>query len=197
MGHGSGVGLSSLSKLFTAGELQKTDAQLDIAISGDGFFEVTTQDGVHAYSRGGTLQVNKDGLLATADGSPLKPSIHIGADAKSISIKADGTVSVRSGTQSTASEVGRIELANFADPSGLIALGQNLYKSSEKSGDAIYGKPSEDGFGAIAQGFVEASNVKMIDEMVNLMVAQRAYEMSVKVIQASDEMLGMSNNLRR
>ncbi len=195
--HGSGVGISSLSKLFTNGDLKKTDAPLDIAIQGDGFFEVVMPDGSHAYTRGGSLSVNKDGFLATADGKALKPNVHIGSDVKSMVVNADGKVMVRSSNQSEATEVGRIELANFSDATGLVALGENLYKASEKSGDAIYGNPGADGLGVLVQGSVESSNVKMIDEMVNLMVAQRAYEMSVKVIQASDEMLGMSNNLRR
>ncbi len=158
---------------------------------------MTTPDGLHAYTRGGSLTVNKDGFLATADGMALKPSVHIGSDVKSIVINADGKVMVRTSNQSDSTEVGRIELANFSDSTGLVALGNNLYKASEKSGDAIYGNPGVDGLGTLSQGFIESSNVKMVDEMVNLMVAQRAYEMSVKVIQASDEMLGMSNNLRR
>jgi flagellar basal-body rod protein FlgG len=197
LGRGTGVGIASLSKLFAGGELKRTDVPLDVAIQGDGFFEVTLPDGTHAYSRGGSLQVNREGLLATAAGNPLKPGIHIGFDAKEISIKTDGTVFVRSRDQREAVEAGRIELVNFADTSGLLALGENLYRPTERSGDAIYGRPGEDGWGGIAQGFIESSNVKLVDEMVNLMVAQRAYEMSVKVIQASDEMLGMSNNLRR
>ena len=195
--HGTGVGVASMLKLFTSGELKRTDVPLDLAIQGEGFFEVTLPDGSQAYSRGGSLQVDRDGFLATTDGNPLKPGIHIGTEAKEISIQSDGRVLVRSGDRKELSEVGRIELAQFADTSGLSALGNNLYRPTEKSGDAIYGRPGEDGMGDIAQGFVEASNVKLLDEMVNLMVAQRAYEMSVKVIQASDEMLGMSNNLRR
>jgi len=194
---GTGVGILALSKLFTGGELKQTDAPLDIAIRGDGFFEVTLPDGTHAYSRGGTLQVNRDGMLVTADGYLLKPGIHVGVDYREISIKPDGRVLVRGRDQKEGSEAGRIDLVGFGDPSGLAALGENLYRPTERSGDAIYGRPDEEGWGAIAQGFVESSNVKLVDEMVNLMVAQRAYEMSVKVIQASDEMLAMSNNLRR
>jgi len=194
---GSGVGILSLSKLFTGGELKRTDAPLDIAIRGDGFFEVTLPDGTHAYSRGGTLQVNRDGMLATADGYLLKPGIHVGLDYREIYVKADGRVLVRGRDQKEGSEAGRIDLVGFGDPSGLAALGENLYRPTERSGDAIYGRPDDEGWGAIAQGFIESSNVKLVDEMVNLMVAQRAYEMSVKVIQASDEMLAMSNNLRR
>ncbi len=195
--HGGGVGIFSLAKVFTPGEMKKTDMPLDIAIEGEGFIEVSNLDGSPAYSRGGSLMVDKDGFLATADGHVLKPAIHIGLDAKDISVKPDGRVLVRGQGQSEASEVGRIELARFADTTGLVSLGGNLYQPSTRSGDAIYGKPGEDNLGALAQGFVEASNVKLIEEMVDLMAAQRAYESSVKVIQASDEMLAMSNNLRK
>jgi flagellar basal-body rod protein FlgG len=197
MAQGSGVGIFGVSKVFTNGELKKTDLPLDLAIRGDGFFEVTMPDGQQAYTRGGSLIVNKDGFLSTPDGNPLKPGIHVALDTKSIAISPDGTVTTQSNDKTAPIEIGRIELANFADATGLMAMGENLYKPSEKSGDAIYSKPGQDGTGLVAQGFVEASNVQLIDEMVNLMVAQRAYEMSVKVIQASDEMLGMSNNLRR
>jgi flagellar basal-body rod protein FlgG len=197
LGHGTGVGISSLSKLFTLGDFKQTSSPLDVAIRGNGFLEVTMADGSLAYTRGGSLQVNQDGFLATVDGTLLKPNIHIGADAKGVTITADGRVQVVAGNATAATEVGRIELVSFSDPSALVALGQNLYKPSDKSGDPVYGKPTEDGLGSIAQGYLEGSNVKMVDEMVNLMVAQRAYEMNVKVIQAADEMLGMSNNLRR
>jgi flagellar basal-body rod protein FlgG len=194
---GTGVGVAELSKLFSKGELKKTEAPLDLAIQGDGFFEITQADGSPAYIRGGALQINRDGFLASGDGSPLKPNIYLGSDAKDIVIEPDGKVMARLGAARIASEVGRIELVNFTSPAALEALGQNQYKASERSGEPIYGRPNEEGMGTVAQGFIEASNVKMVDEMVNLMVAQRAYEMSVKVIQASDEMLGMSNNLRR
>ncbi|MBI1890112.1 MAG: flagellar basal-body rod protein FlgG [Burkholderiales bacterium] len=197
MARGTGVGITSMAKLFTDGELKKTDGPLDVAIRGTGFFEVTLPDGGSAYMRGGSLQVNRDGFLAAADGSVLKPNIHIGQDVKEVVVESDGRVLVRTAGQTNAIEVGRIELVSFSDPSGLVALGQSQYKATEKSGDPIYGTPGQQGLGTIAQGFVESSNVKMLDEMVNLMVAQRAYEMSVKVIQAADEMLGMSNNLRR
>ena len=197
MWQGSGVGIASLSKLFTSGELKKTELPLDLAIQGEGFFEVSAEDGTHAYTRGGSLMVDKDGFLSSGDGHVLKPAIHIGPDAKDIAIHADGRVLVRTADHGEAIEVGRIELAHFADTSGLVGLGGNLYKPSERSGDAIYGRPGENGLGTIAQGFVEGSNVKLVEEMVDLMVAQRAYESSVKVIQASDEMLAMSNNLRK
>jgi flagellar basal-body rod protein FlgG len=193
---GSGVGMAAIFKSFIAGELKKTDRAMDLAIQGDGFLEVVGQDGAAAFSRGGGLSVDKDGFLATADGHALKPSIHVGADAKEITIQADGRVMVRR-DQGDAIEAGRIDLVRFSDTSGLVALGGNLYKASERSGDPILGRPGEDGVGTLAQGFLEGSNVNLVEEMVDLMVAQRAYESSVKVIQASDEMLAMSNNLRK
>jgi flagellar basal-body rod protein FlgG len=195
--HGAGVGMVSLSQVFAPGEVKKTGSMMDVAIQGDGFVEVALADGAVAYSRGGSLVVDKDGFLATADGHALKPAIHIGSDAKDVVINAAGRVMVRGASQAEASEVGRIELTRFADTTGLLALGGNLYQPSERSGDAIYGKPGEDGLGTLAQGFLENSNVKLVEEMVDLMAAQRAYESSVKVIQAADEMLGMSNNLRK
>ena len=194
---GSGVGLASISKSFITGDLKKTDAPLDFAIAGEGFFEVVSPDATPAYTRGGSLTVDKEGFLATLDGHVLKPAIHIGTEFKDIAVKADGSVMVRMRDQDTAVEVGRIELARFADVNGLVAMGSNMYKTSEQSGDPIYGRAGEDGMGTIAQGFIEGSNVKLIEEMVDLMVAQRAYESSVKVIQASDELLAMSNNLRK
>jgi flagellar basal-body rod protein FlgG len=197
VGQGTGVGVASLSKLFVQGDLKKTDVPLDLAIQGNGFFEVTLADGSQAYTRGGSMQVNRDGFLVSADGFLLKPSVRVGSDFKQIQVSADGKVSVLASGSSTPFEAGRLELTSFANASGLVALGQNLYRPSEASGEPVYVKPGEDGAGTVAQGFVESSNVKMVDEMVNLMVAQRAYEMSVKVIQASDEMLAMSNNLRK
>jgi len=194
---GSGVGIASLAKVFAAGELRKTDQPLDLAIDGAGFIEVSAPDGSPAYSRGGSLTVDRDGMLASAEGYVLKPGIHVGVDAEQLTIQPDGRVLVRAAGQAEAGEVGRIELVRFADTDGLSALGGNLYRPSERSGDAIHGKAGEDGLGRLAQGTVEASNVRLIDEMVGLMAAQRAYESSVKVIQAADEMLAMSNNLRK
>jgi flagellar basal-body rod protein FlgG len=194
---GSGVGIATLAKVFAAGEIRKTDQPLDLAIDGVGFVEVTMADGTSAYSRGGTLTIDRDGLLATAEGYVLKPGIHVGSDVAELTIQADGRVLARAPGQTEAAEVGRIDLVRFSDTDGLAALGGNLYRPSDKSGDAIYGKAGEDGMGRLAQGAAEASNVRLIDEMVGLMAAQRAYESSVKVIQAADEMLAMSNNLRK
>jgi flagellar basal-body rod protein FlgG len=194
---GSGVAVSGTQKVFTTGELKRTENAFDIAIRGDGFLEAVTADGKLVYTRTGRLIVNKDGLLATAEGHALRPAIAIPTDAKAIAIGDDGTVMAQYGDGRAADELGQIELAQFGSPGGLQPLGENLYAATEASGDATNGKPGEEGRGTLAQGYLEASNVKLIDEMVGLMVAQRAYEVSAKLVQVSDELMSMSNNLRR
>jgi len=194
---GAGVGVAGTAKLFIAGELKKTEVPLDIAIRGRGFLEVLLPDGTHAYTRAGTLQVNKDGMLVTADGNPIEPSIQVPDDASALTFATDGRVLATVPDEKEPVELGTLTLADFVNPSGLRPLGDNLYLPTEQSGDAFTGKPAEGTFGSIAQGFLEASNVKLIDEFVALIVAQRAYEVSAKTIQASDEMLGIANNLRR
>jgi flagellar basal-body rod protein FlgG len=194
---GAGVGLASASKLFDGGELKKTESPWDVAIQGDGFLELALADGSRAYVRGGTLKVNADGQLATQAGLPLKPGILIPDNAEAVTLSAAGRVQVRLKGQAMPVEAGQLELVRFANPSGLLAQGGSVYRATEASGEPIGGRPGEDGMGSLAQGFLESSNVKMVEEMVNLMVAQRAYEASVKVVQASDEMLGMINGLRR
>jgi len=194
---GSGVGIAGVSKVFDAGDMRKTDGMLDIAIQGDGFLEVSMADGSSAYTRGGTLKVNRDGVLATQAGNPLKPGIAIPDNAQAVIVGADGRVQVCLANQVALVDVGTLDLVRFANPAGLAAQGDNLYRSSLASGEAVSGRGGEDGMGTIAQGFLEGSNVKMVEEMVNLMIAQRAYEANVKVVQASDEMLGMINGLRK
>lgn len=194
---GAGVGIAGLSKLFDMGDMKKTESPLDLAIQGDGFLEITLPDGATAYSRGGTFKVNRDGLLATQAGHALKPGLSIPENAEAVMIGSDGRVQVRIAGQATPMEVGQLQVVRFANPQGLLSQGDALYRASEASGEPITGRPGEDGMGTLAQGFLEGSNVKMVEEMVNLMVAQRAYEASVKVIQASDEMAAMANGLRK
>jgi flagellar basal-body rod protein FlgG len=194
---GSGVSVASIVKSFAAAELRRTDTPTDLAIRGDGFLEVTGADGQAMFSRGGTLTIDKDGMLATATGELLRPDIHVGKDVQQLVIQADGHVMARGPGEKRLAEVGRIEMVRFADLSGLEAIGSNLYRASARSGDPISGVPGEDGMGTLVQGHLEASNVNLVEEMIDLMVAQRAYESSVKVIQASDEMLAMSNSLRK
>lgn len=194
---GAGVAVASVSKAFDSGEIKKTDGRLDLAIRGDGFIEVAMPDGSSAFTRGGSLKVGKDGTLLTSTGQSLKPPVTIPDNAQDVAIVADGRVLVTLPNQKGPVEAGRLELVRFASPVSLVSEGENLYRASEASGEPILARAGEEGAGTFAQGFLEASNVKMVDEMVNLMLAQRAYEASVKVVQAADEMLGLVNNLRK
>ena len=189
---GHGVRPAATQKMFTQGEFNHTQNQLDMAIEGAGFFQVIQPNGEIGYSRAGTFKLDSDGRLVTSDGFPMEPEVTIPADAISVSIGTDGTVSVLLET-----EIGNIELANFVNPAGLRSIGRNLYIPSASSGDATTGTPGEDSYGTIAQGYLEMSNVSVVDEMVNMIVAQRAYETNSKTIQASDDMLQTATNLRR
>jgi flagellar basal-body rod protein FlgG len=194
---GAGVAIPAPSRLFDGGDLKKTDSAWDIAIQGDGFLELALSDGTRAYSRGGTLKVNADGQLATQSGIPLKPGIVIPENAEAVVVSAAGRVQLRLAGQATLVEAGQLELVRFTNAGGLLAQGAGLYRATDASGEPIAGRAGEDGLGTLAQGYLEGSNVKLVEEMVNLMVAQRAYEASAKVVQASDEMLGIVNGLRR
>lgn len=194
---GAGVGIASVAKMFDAGQLIKSGSASDVAIQGDGFLEVTLPDGSRAFTRGGSLKINADGMLATQSGYALKPGITIPANATNLAIDSNGRVTVSVPNRSSPAVLGQLEMVRFSNPGGLSAQGDNLYRSTDSSGEAIAGRPGQEGIGTLAAGFIEGSNVKMVDEMVNLMAAQRAYEANVKVVQASDEMLGMINNLRK
>ncbi|MFS0757028.1 flagellar hook-basal body complex protein [Noviherbaspirillum sp. 1P10PC] len=194
---GTGSTALLLGKMFSQGKLDKTGVPNDVAINGEGMVELVLPDGASAYTRTLTLQVSRDGLLSTADGYPLHQQISLPPDAGAIQIDRTGRVTVDVPNERNPVEVGQIELTRFVNPAGLIPLGDNLYGSSEKAGDPISGKPGEAGFGVFMQGYSEASNVQLVEEMISLTLAQRAYEASAKVVQASDEMLGIVNNLRR
>ena len=191
---GSGVRPASTVKVFTAGELQNTGNSLDIAITGEGFLQVTIPDGSIRYTRDGALQTGPDGQLVTTTGYLLEPSITIPTDAVSVDIGKDGGVNVTdpSGTQSV---VGNIELARFPNPSGLSSVGDNLLAETAASGTPLTGLPGENGFGSIQSGFLEKSNVQLVSELVNLITAQRAYEINSRAIVAGDEMLRTANSL--
>jgi flagellar basal-body rod protein FlgG len=192
VGHGSR--LAATSKIFTTGELTQTGERLDVAIQGDGFFEVQMADGSRAFTRDGAWKTNDVGQLTTNDGLPLQGFQPIPPGTTEISIAPDGTVTTKgAGGQQTF----RVQIARFVNPSGLESLGGNLYRESEASGAAELGNAGENGFGSLRQGYLEMSNVKVVEEMVNLIVAQRAYEVNSKAVQASDEMMQISNNLRR
>lgn len=194
---GLGVRPVATQKIFTMGNFQKTGNTLDLAIEGDGFFQITTPDGSIAYTRDGTFKLNKDGNIVTSDGYLIEPSLTIPSDATSITVSSDGIVSVSRAGSSTPEEVGNIELARFINPAGLKAVGRNLFLQTDSSGDSQTGVPGKSGLGTITQGFVEMSNVSVIEEMVNMIVAQRAYELNSKSIQTADDMLQIANNLKR
>lgn len=194
---GLGAAISTTAKVFTPGDLKKTDRSLDLGIQGYGFFEVTLPDNTHGYTRSGSFQVDRDGYLVTSDGHQLNPSIQIPSDAQEVLFGKDGAVFAKVPSESAPIEIGQLELANFANASGLNPIGSNLYLANDASGTPQYSKPGEDGTGGISQGFLEASNVQLVEELTNMIMAQRSFEMNSKVVQASDEMLGIINNLRR
>ena len=193
---GSGVQLAATMKVFTNGSLDNTSRPLDIAISGDGFLQVSMPNGDIRYTRDGSLQRNADGELVTSTGYRIEPSISIPTDATSIDIGKDGSVNITdsAGTQSV---VGTIELSRFPNPSGLSSEGDNLLAATEASGTATPGTAGDSGFGIIQSGFLEKSNVQMITELVNLITAQRAYETNSRAIRAGDEMLRKAIQMAR
>mgnify|MGYP000539276309 FL=1 len=194
---GHGVRPVATQKLFTQGTFQQTDNPLDLVIEGDGFFQVLLPDGSVRYTRDGAFKRDSDGRLVTSDGFPLEPEIRIDDDALSVNIGSDGTVSVQMAGEDTPVTIAKIQLARFVNPAGLKSEGRNLYAATAASGNPIVGEPGLDGFGNIAQGYLEMSNVQVVEEMVSMIVAQRAYETNSKAIQAADEMLQTANNLRR
>ena len=194
---GVGAGISNTSKVFSMGEVKKTERPLDLAVQGDGFYEVVLPDGSYGYTRSGSFHVNGDGYLVNNDGYVVSPLVQIPGDTEQVIISPDGTVRVQVSGEEELFESGRIELAKFVNPAGLNPKGDNLYLPTEQSGDALYSVPGEDGAGVVAQGFLEASNVTLVEELTSLILAQRAYEINSKVVQASDEMMSIVNNLRR
>jgi len=194
---GHGTRPAAVQRIFIEGSLQHTKNELDMAIEGDGFFQILQPNGEVAYTRSGAFKMDSDGRMVTSDGFLLEPEISIPSDSRAISIGTDGTVSVLQSGSNEPTEVGTIELVKFINPSGLNGIGRNLYLENSASGDPVIGTAGTDGFGSISQGYIEMSNVSVVDEMVNMIAAQRAYEISSKSIQASDDMLQMANNLKR
>jgi flagellar basal-body rod protein FlgG len=195
LGHGTRP--SAVQKMFNQGDFQNTENELDWAIEGDGFFQIELPNGDISYTRCGEFKLDADGRIVNADGFLLVPQFTLPTDTVSVTVGMDGTVSVIQADDPVPSEIGTIELARFVNPAGLRSLGRNLFVPTEGSGDEIVGTPGEDGFGTISQGFLEMSNVSVVDEMVNMITAQRAYETNSKVIQTADDMLQMANNLKR
>jgi len=195
LGHGTRP--SAVQKIFTQGDFQNTKNELDWSIEGDGFFQIELPNGETSYSRAGEFKLDAGGRIVNPDGFLLVPEMSIPTNTVSINVGMDGTVSVIQADDSTPVEIGTIQLARFVNPAGLKSLGKNLYSPTEASGGEIVGTPGENGLGTIAQGFLEMSNVSVVDEMVNMITAQRAYEINSKVIQTADDMLQMANNLKR
>ena len=193
---GTGVRVVATEKVYTQGSFNQTGNALDVAISGRGFFQVTLPDGTLAYTRDGSFQLNSQGQLVTASGYPVQPSVTIPQGAQSITIGTDGTVSATLSGASSPTQVGTLQLADFVNPAGLQPLGDNLLAASAASGTAQTSTPGLSGLGTLQQGSVEASNVNVVEEMVNMIETQRAYEMNTKAISTTDQMLQfVSQNL--
>jgi len=175
--------------LYLQGNLQQTGNNKDLAIQGTGFFQVLMPDGTLSYTRDGSFQVNSEGLLVTASGYPVQPSIAIPSDAQTITVGRDGTVSVVQPGSVTPNTVGTIELASFMNPAGLSAQGENVFIETASSGPPIINAPDSNGMGYLSQGYIETSNVNVVEEMTNMIQAQRAYEINSKAVTAADQML--------
>jgi flagellar basal-body rod protein FlgG len=195
---GHGVRPSAIAKIFTPGNMIQTGRDLDLSIEGDGYFQVELPDGTVAYGRDGSFSIDQDGSIVTSDGYPLTPAISVPSDYIQLTVGSDGVVSALVQGEATPQNVGTIELARFVNPAGLDArLGRNLLLETDASGTPTTGQPGLDGIGTLEQGFLENSNVQVVEEILQLIIAQRAYEANSKVIQTSDEMLQLANNVRR
>jgi flagellar basal-body rod protein FlgG len=192
---GLGARAISSERLFLQGDFRQTDNPLDLVIQGNGFFQVKLVSGELAYTRAGSFHLNQQGQVVTASGQQLDPTITIPTNATSISIGTDGTVSVTTPGQTSGQNVGQIQLATFANPAGLEAMGQNLFKETSASGQPVTATPGSEGLGSINQGYVENSNVNIVEELVGMIEAQRAYETNSKVITAADHMLTTTNQV--
>lgn len=194
---GLGTRPGAVYKLFSQGTFQATGNELDLVIEGNGFFQVVQPDGTTAYTRDGGFKLDTQGRVVTSDGYPMEPELTIPAEATQIAIGQDGTVSVQLPGQTTMQEIGQIQLASFVNPSGLSSIGKNLFEATAASGDPQTGTPGLQNYGSLVQGYLEESNVDVVQEMVQMIVAMRAYEVNSKAIQTSDEMLQVANQVRR
>ncbi|MEA1893144.1 MAG: flagellar basal-body rod protein FlgG [Campylobacterota bacterium] len=194
---GLGARPTAINKIFSEGSLKQTDNQLDLAITGRGFFKLQLPDGTEVYTRNGAFKVDENGSMVNSDGYKLIPEIVIPPDSTNISIGTDGIVTVVQPGQTQAAQIGQITTTNYINPAGLHSLGDNLYIETDASGQPLEGIPGVDGLGMLKQGFVELSNVELVVELTDLITGQRAYDSNSKVITTSDEMLQTTNNLKR
>lgn len=190
---GTGVRVNGTQKIFTEGSFETSNNPLDIAIAGQGFFQIESPDGEILYSRNGQFQLNAESLIVNSNGLPLLQNIAVPENATSVTVGRDGTVTAVVAGQVEPVELGQILTANFVNPAGLEALGGNLFRATAASGEPVEGAPGEDALGALQQNTIEGSNVSVVDEMVSMIAVQRAYEMNAKVVSAADEMLRFIN----
>jgi flagellar basal-body rod protein FlgG len=195
VGHGSRA--VATQRLFIKGDLQQTGNTLDLAIEGDGFFQIQQPNGDLAYTRAGAFKKDSQGRLVTSDGFTVDPEISIPDNALTVTVGVDGIVSVTIPGQAQPQQVGSLQLARFINPAGLLSQGRNLFIPTQASGDATTGTPGQDGFGTLLQGFVEGSNVNVVEEMIGLISSQRAYEINSRAIRTADDMMQTANNLVR
>lgn len=193
---GLGVRTASTQREHSTGSLKNTGNFLDVAIQGDGFFQITLPDGSIGYTRDGSFHRDENGAMVNASGFPLEPGITIPLEVTTVDIGQDGTVTGQTNTQAQPVQLGQLQIANFVNPAGLIASGGNILKESGSSGPPIVGNPGENGFGTLNAGFLEMSNVAVVEEMIHLITAQRAFEFNSKAVQAADGMLRELGNLR-
>ncbi len=194
---GLGVRTTAINKIFSEGSLKQTDNNLDMAITGRGFFKLELPDGTEVYSKNGAFKLDENGTIVNSDGYKLIPEIVVPEDSTAINVGTDGIVTVVQPGQTQATQVGQVNLTNFINPAGLHALGDNIFVETDSSGQPVEGVPGIDGLGVIRQGFVELSNVQLVVELTDLITGQRAYDANSKVITTSDEMLQTTNSLKR
>lgn len=194
---GYGTRPVATQRLFAQGNAVSTNNPLDLMIDGNGFFQLLMPDGTTSYTRDGTFKISSDGKIVTSEGMTVQPELTIPQDAVEVSVGSDGKISVLLAGNRVPQELGQIDLARFINPAGLKSVGHNMYTATSASGEPITSVPGEEGMGRLSQGFLEQSNVEVVEEMVNLIVAQRAYEINSKAIQTAEDMLTLTNNLRR
>lgn len=194
---GLGVRPAAVGRVHSQGDFESTSNPLDMAIEGDGFFQITLPNGDTSYTRSGAFKLDENGQVVTSDGFLLTPTITIPPDALSITVGTDGIVSVLQPGSTTPTQVGQLQVARFQNPAGLRATGRNLFQETQASGAATLGTPGQDGLGTIAQGFLESSNVSVVEEIVQMVTGQRAYEANSKTIQTADQILSNAINVKR
>ncbi|MCL1980708.1 MAG: flagellar basal-body rod protein FlgG [Proteobacteria bacterium] len=192
---GLGVKPAAVTKIFTEGDIIQTGNTFDVAIEGTGFFQVTLPDGNTAYTRAGNLKLDGTGRITTSDGYPIQPETTIPEDARNVTISETGIISAIIGDSTTSTQLGTVDIADFVNSAGLIAIGKNMFRETDASGPPIVGTPGANGIGTLLQGYVENSNVNMVEELTQMITAQRAFEINSKVITTSDEMMRTVTNM--